>query len=60
MCYSGSVYCACCGREYDNPGADYVAGCGCTSTKCDDCIKHGCRFSASKETPMRQMGACTG
>jgi len=42
MCYSGRVYCTCCGRQYDN---GIVAGCGCTGVKCDDCYKHGCPFN---------------
>jgi len=45
MCYSGGAFCVCCGREYDNPGPTYVAGCGCTSNKCDDCLQHGCKFA---------------
>jgi len=56
MCYSGSVYCVCCGREFDNiGGTDYVAGCGCTSNKCDDCLQHGCKFRVA---PIKHE-ACT-
>jgi len=47
MCYTGHVYCACCGRQYDN---GIVAGCGCTSIRCDDCIEHGpCKYAEKKE-----------
>jgi len=42
MCYTGSVYCVKCKREFDNMGSDnYLAGCGCTSNKCDECLKDG-------------------
>jgi len=62
MCYSGSVYCVCCNREYDNPGGpDYVQGCGCTSNKCDACLSHGCVFQVKPKVleVCRPHGACT-
>ena len=58
MCYSGSVFCVCCNREFDNPGPNYVSGCGCTSNKCDDCIAHGpCKFTKKKGI-IRVIGDC--
>jgi len=57
MCYSGSVYCACCGRKYDDGN---VGGCGCTSNKCDDCLAHGCPFSTSKDKAFRSIISCDG